>query len=1081
MAILSVLAVVAALALISAGAEAAPTIDGTIESGEYERMVKYDNDMYEVHWTMTDTELWMGISAQTNGWVAIGFDPTDRMKDADMVFGWVDGSGNLSIFDAYATGVNGPHPVDTDQGGTDDITEAAGTESLGWTTLEFRRDLSTGDTWDNDIPTSGTIPLIWAVGSSDDFNSQHIRRGGTMWPNDAMVEVNSAPTWVYVGEMVEVVYWINLSVWDFSDVTHTAIHWDTMMHGEPLDFNNYPNASAFMTGEADGVYEANFTAPDEPGTVYMVVHAIVDGNHFYAAMEYMVMVKAEPTLSVVGELPTKVFVNTSGEFVWVIEGPDPGEVTHTAVHWDTMSQEEPLDFNNYANMVLGTGTGTQGEYSALMTAPETPGMVYFVFHAIINGRHFYAPMEYSLGVFDLPTVTLDMAPSAVVVDGTAVIMWTVTSPEAGDVTHTAVHWDTMSHGEPLNFSAYPNAVLGTMGAGDGEYFANVTMPETTGTVYFVLHAIVMEGHYYAEMEYMIMVVEEPTLTLDTAPDAVFVDGVAMFEWSITGADAGDVTHTAIHWDTTSHGEPLDFNNYANAIMGEMGMMDGHYHANMTAPSSPTTVYYILHAIVLDVHIYAEMEYMVEVVDRPMIDEVMFQDMVFAEGMVTVMWNVSMVTLEDVTHTAVHWDTISHGEPLDFNNYANAAAGEDGSPDSDFMAMFTAPANPGSVYFVVHAIIMDEHFYAEMEYEVEVMAMPEISVVDITSRLFVDGSVKVWWDVDGVDMDDVAHTAVHWDTTSHGEPLDFNNYANAVPGMDGDPDSDYMVMFDGPSSPGSIFLVVHAIVMEEHFYAEMEYEVMAVARPTVTLVTYTEVAYLGESAKVWWDIDGVADGDLTHTAAHWDTASRAGGDMDYTAYANMVLGGDGAPDSDFMAMFNVPDPSTRVYFIVHAIVLEEDFYAEMEYSVDVFARPVFNNVDFEEKVEVGDKVTVRFTIGTSVYFDRISHVGVHWDTTSHGEPLDFEAYANAETVDPDINGVYEISFNVPDEAGNVYFVIHTVIDGNDYYVEDTEYTIQVKEAADDGTSTTTYILIAVAVIVLLAIVAFAMMGRGGTEE
>ncbi|UCC92790.1 MAG: hypothetical protein JSW25_09025, partial [Thermoplasmata archaeon] len=184
MAIFSVLAIVAALALTSAGAEAAPTIDGTIESGEYERMVKYDNDMYEVHWTITDTELWMGIYAQTTGWVAIGFDPTDRMKDADMVFGWVDGTGTLSIFDAYATGVNGPHPVDTDQGGTDDITEAAGTESSGWTTLEFRRDLSTGDTWDNDIPTSGAIPLIWAVGNTDDFNSYHARRGGTMWPND---------------------------------------------------------------------------------------------------------------------------------------------------------------------------------------------------------------------------------------------------------------------------------------------------------------------------------------------------------------------------------------------------------------------------------------------------------------------------------------------------------------------------------------------------------------------------------------------------------------------------------------------------------------------------------------------------------------------------------------------------------------------------------------------------------------------------------------------------------------------------------------------------------------------------------
>ena len=90
-------------------------------------------------------------------------------------------------------------------------------------------------------------------------------------------------------------------------------------------------------------------------------------------------------------------------------------------------------------------------------------------------------------------------------------------------------------------------------------------------------------------------------------------------------------------------------------------------------------------------------------------------------------------------------------------------------------------------------------------------------------------------------------------------------------------------------------------------------------------------------------------------------------MDVDDYPNMVLGGDGAPDSDFIAMFNVPDSPFEVFFIVHAMVLGEDFYAEMEYSIDVFPKPEFSNVDFKQKVEVGDKVTFRFTIGTSVYF------------------------------------------------------------------------------------------------------------------
>ncbi|MCK5253060.1 MAG: hypothetical protein KAQ96_08915, partial [Thermoplasmata archaeon] len=226
---------------------------------------------------------------------------------------------------------------------------------------------------------------------------------------------------------------------------------------------------------------------------------------------------------------------------------------------------------------------------------------------------------------------------------------------------------------------------------------------------------------------------------------------------------------------------------------------------------------------------------------------------------------------------------------------------------------------------------------------------------------------------------------------------------------------------------------------------------------------------------------VAQDDLTHTAVHWDTTSHEMGDMDFNDYANMVLGGDGAPDSEYMAMFNVPDPSTMVYFIVHAIVLGEDFYAEMEYTVDVLAKPVLSNVDFKDKVNAGEKVTVTFTI-SGVAIDRISHVGVHWDTTSHGEPLDFPSYANAETVDPSADGTYDVEFTVPDKAGNVYFVVHAIVDDIDYYAEDTEHMVTVEEKSDeDGLSTTTYIIIALVVIIFIAILAFAMMNRGDSED
>jgi len=1085
MGILAVLAVVGGLAMLSAAAEAAPTIDGTIDSGEYDTMVKYDSDRYEVHWTIANGELWMGIRAQTTGWAAIGFDPTDRMKDADMVFGWVDGSGVLTIYDAYATGVNGPHPVDTDLGGTDDITEADGTEAAGWTTLEFRRDLDTGDTYDNVIPTDGTIPLIWAVGPSDDFVSQHMRRGGTTWPNDAVVEVNSAPSWVYAGEDVEVVYWINLTVWDHTAVTHTAIHWDTMSHGEPLDFQSYPNNSVPGVGEPDGVYETSFVAPTEPGTVYMIVHAIVGGNHYYAMMEYMVMVKAMPTIDVVEPPPSTVFTDTGGDVIWMISGAEDGEVTHTAVHWDTVSHGEPLDFNNYAEVLLGTSTGTAGEYSAYMSAPSTPGDIYFVFHAIVNGRHVYAAMEYHVTVIDVPVIQLVDITDKVFVDGTAKVWWDIPAVDLMDVTHTAIHWDTTSHaGGAMDFQVYPNAILGVDGGNDSDYMVMMEAPSDPTTVYLVIHAIVMDTHIYAEMEYTISVVDEPEMELVAHTEMVFVDGTAKVWWNINGLDAvEDVTHTAIHWDTASHsGGPLDFTMYPNAVPGEDGGDDSDYMAMMTAPSAPASVFFVVHAIVLDVHFYAAMEYEIVVGDLPVLENVDFDEAVFAGGPVTVTWDVSGVAPDDVTHTAVHWDTSSKGTPPDFTAYANAAAGEANSPDSDYKAMFTAPTTGGPVYFVVHAIVMDTHIYAGMEYMVEVMDMPEVVLVDHTERVLVDGTAEFWWDIEGVSMDEVSHTAVHWDTTSHaGGALDFNLYPNALMGMDGGDESDYKVAMDAPSSPGTVYFVVHAIVMDAHFYAVMEYTVTAVARPTVSLVDQDAVVYLGGSAYVWWDVVDAAEQDLTHTALHWDTTSHSGGAMDFNMYPNMVLGGDGSPDSDYRAMVSAPASQGTVYLILHAIVLGEDFYASMEYTIDVFEEPSMGNIIFKARAETGDKVTIRFTMPTHVMADRVSHVGVHWDTTSRGEPLDFSSYANAETVDPDPNGVYDVTFQVPDKAGEVYFVIHAIVDGMDVYAEDTEYSITVEKAEEEGSSMMTYAIIGIVVVVLIAVAAFAMMGRGGASK
>jgi len=153
--------------------------DGIISEGEYGNITKVDSDRFELHWKVNGTSIDVGVRAQTTGYVSIGIDPTLQMKDADMIFGWVD-SGSAHSEDHWGTGFTS-HMKDEDLGGTFDIISYNGTESGGWTTFEFRRDLSTPDAYDRAIRTDVAFPLIWAVANTDDPTATHSRRGTIMW------------------------------------------------------------------------------------------------------------------------------------------------------------------------------------------------------------------------------------------------------------------------------------------------------------------------------------------------------------------------------------------------------------------------------------------------------------------------------------------------------------------------------------------------------------------------------------------------------------------------------------------------------------------------------------------------------------------------------------------------------------------------------------------------------------------------------------------------------------------------------------------------------------------------------------
>jgi hypothetical protein len=149
--------------------------DGVISAGEYLNEASHANGGYEVFWNSDQQFIYIGMRAKTSGWVSMAVQPGSKMKDADMVFGYVI-DGEVTVFDLFSTGTFGPHPPDTEQGGTDDIVEYGGSEADGFTTIEFKRALATGDRFDHEL-SSGKNQILWSFGSRDDFNVKHSQRG----------------------------------------------------------------------------------------------------------------------------------------------------------------------------------------------------------------------------------------------------------------------------------------------------------------------------------------------------------------------------------------------------------------------------------------------------------------------------------------------------------------------------------------------------------------------------------------------------------------------------------------------------------------------------------------------------------------------------------------------------------------------------------------------------------------------------------------------------------------------------------------------------------------------------------------
>ncbi|MFO7626653.1 MAG: DOMON domain-containing protein [Candidatus Fermentibacteraceae bacterium] len=135
----------------------------------------YTTDDVVFQWRVENdgATLHVKLSAPTTGWVAVGFDPSVMMKDANLVIGYVeDGTGYIR--DDFGTGAT-THEADTALGGTSDVTLIDSGETGNETEIDFSIPMSSGDQYDASLTQGETYTILLAYGPSggDDFTSAH--------------------------------------------------------------------------------------------------------------------------------------------------------------------------------------------------------------------------------------------------------------------------------------------------------------------------------------------------------------------------------------------------------------------------------------------------------------------------------------------------------------------------------------------------------------------------------------------------------------------------------------------------------------------------------------------------------------------------------------------------------------------------------------------------------------------------------------------------------------------------------------------------------------------------------------------
>ena len=137
---------------------------------QFDHTIKVRNMSFK--WTVQEDQLAIELSAETNGWVAVGFNPSEAMKDANFILGYVK-NGKVIVTDHFGI-TKHQHKADKKLGGDNHFTDITGNETDDTTTIGFKIPLNSGDENDTVISPDKETTVLLAYGSGrDSFRTRH--------------------------------------------------------------------------------------------------------------------------------------------------------------------------------------------------------------------------------------------------------------------------------------------------------------------------------------------------------------------------------------------------------------------------------------------------------------------------------------------------------------------------------------------------------------------------------------------------------------------------------------------------------------------------------------------------------------------------------------------------------------------------------------------------------------------------------------------------------------------------------------------------------------------------------------------